>query len=641
MNLLNPVDTDKQQRIMAYLLCIVCLLSLFLFLGDALFNTRGEPREAIVAYSMLEHNNWVLPINNGDEIAFKPPLLHWMIAALSWVTGAVTEFTSRFPSALALSLVTLAGYFFYARRRGVEVAMIAALLTLSNFEVHRAGMACRVDMLLSALMVGALYAMYRWTERHEKGLPWVAWLCLSGAALTKGPVGVLLPCMVVGVYMLLRKRSFWYAFWRLALLSVAALIPLFVWYYLAYNEPHGGQRFLDLIYEENILRLTGQMTYASHINPWWYNVQTVVSGFLPYTLLFLLAIPLGWRALRSTPLGTRCRRLFTKQAWQGAFARLQGMDDVRLFTLLSIVVMFLFYCIPASKRSTYLLPIYPFLAYFIAEFMLWLREHHVRPLVWFGRIVVGLSVLLTVIFAAIRMGGIRPEWFAGMSHGEVSTYVIAIAQQPMNLLEMIAIALPVGVAVYYLIKSLPTERAKEPQSFLLSLCMMVLSLFFALDGFYQPTVLNIKSDYDIAQDIKGFCPEGQIYSYRAEYIAANRMHHFTINFYLDDRIIPIDKAKVAPQEGVLVTGGDDIEKFLTEYPQYEVQPMGQPLYVSRHRSSDDHRVVKVYFFAPKGTSPQINGMAQPSAGIANQMEGPTAPVSPAPSPASQSSSPEK
>ncbi|MBQ5826665.1 MAG: hypothetical protein IIW46_04245, partial [Bacteroidaceae bacterium] len=55
-SLFSSNDTEKQQRIMAYILCIVCLLSLFLFLGDTFFNTRGEPREAIVAYSMLEYN---------------------------------------------------------------------------------------------------------------------------------------------------------------------------------------------------------------------------------------------------------------------------------------------------------------------------------------------------------------------------------------------------------------------------------------------------------------------------------------------------------------------------------------------------------------------------------------------------------
>ena len=215
-----------RQRTGLYALCIVCLLSLFLFLGDTLFNTRGEPREAIVAYSMIEHGNWILPVNNGDEIAFKPPLLHWLIAGISTLAGGVNELTSRLPSALALSLMTLGVYAFYARRRGVTLALLTAGITLANFEVHRAGMACRVDMLLAALMVGALLAMYRWTERHERGIPLLAWLCLSGAALTKGPVGVLLPCAVVGVYLLMRGRGFWYATWRLSLLAAFSLLPV-------------------------------------------------------------------------------------------------------------------------------------------------------------------------------------------------------------------------------------------------------------------------------------------------------------------------------------------------------------------------------------------------------------------------------
>jgi hypothetical protein len=168
---------------------------------------------------------------------------------------------------------------------------------------------------------------------------------------------------------------------------------------------------------------------------------------------------------------------------------------------------------------------------------------------------------------------------------------------------MIAVALPVGMVVYFLIKALPSERKKAPQYFPLSLCMMVLSLFLALDGYYQPTILNIKSDYDVAQDIKGFCPVGQIYSYRAEYVEANRMHPFTINFYLDDRVIPIDKAKEEPHQGVLIVSGDDIEKFKAEFPQYTVDAAGEPIYVSRHRSSDDRRLVKVYLFFKKQAAP--------------------------------------
>ena len=44
-------------------LATLCLIALFLFLGESSFHTRGEPREAVVALSMLERGNWILPVN--------------------------------------------------------------------------------------------------------------------------------------------------------------------------------------------------------------------------------------------------------------------------------------------------------------------------------------------------------------------------------------------------------------------------------------------------------------------------------------------------------------------------------------------------------------------------------------------------
>ena len=126
-----------------WVLVCLCILSLMLFLGQSYFHTRGEPREAVVALSMLQQGNWILPVNNGVELAFKPPFFHWCVAAVSMVAGTVNEYTSRMPSALALTAMVLVGYVFYAKRRGAEVAFLAALITLTNFEVHRAGVACR------------------------------------------------------------------------------------------------------------------------------------------------------------------------------------------------------------------------------------------------------------------------------------------------------------------------------------------------------------------------------------------------------------------------------------------------------------------------------------------------------------------
>ena len=124
---------------------------------------------------------------------------------------------------------------------------------------------------------------------------------------------------------------------------------------------------------------------------------------------------------------------------------------------------------------------------------------------------------------------------------------------------------------------------------------MALGLFFALDGFYLPAVLNVKSDRAVARQIAAIQPEGTIYSYRSDVLEANRMHPFTINFYLDDRIIPIDKAPAPPRGGLLVTGDEEIENFHRAYPQYDTLL----LLDSGHRSCDDKKVVKLYAFSER------------------------------------------
>ena len=49
------------------ILAVVCVVTLLPFMGLTDFHTKGEPREAIVAYSMIETGNWTLPVNNGGE----------------------------------------------------------------------------------------------------------------------------------------------------------------------------------------------------------------------------------------------------------------------------------------------------------------------------------------------------------------------------------------------------------------------------------------------------------------------------------------------------------------------------------------------------------------------------------------------
>ena len=190
----------------------LCLL-LLPWLGETLFYSKGEPREAIVAVSMLQSGNWILPENYGGDIPYKPPFMGWLIAAFAWLFngGVVTEYLSRLPSALASIAMVMGGYVWAARERGTRFAMIFSFVTIGCFEVFRASVACRLDMALTACMVGAIYLMYHIREHSPKRKGWLylaVLLLLTCATLTKGPVGALLPCFVMGVYRLLRRDKF-------------------------------------------------------------------------------------------------------------------------------------------------------------------------------------------------------------------------------------------------------------------------------------------------------------------------------------------------------------------------------------------------------------------------------------------------
>lgn len=572
-NLREIIDINK----LTWLLALVCLLSLFLFLGDTLFNTRGEPREAVVALSMLKEGNWVLPINNGIDMAYKPPFFHWLVALCSLPFGTVTEYSSRMPSAIALSMMTLAGFRFYARRRGAGLALISSLILLSNFEVHRAGVACRVDMVLTCMMVLSLYALYQWTEREMKRVPWLAVLCLSGAFLTKGPVGAALPCLVVLVYCWMRGLGLWQPLLKLIGVGLLSCVLPMAWYVAAWRE--GGDKFLHLIYEENVLRLLGKMSYDSHVNPWTYNVMTVVAGMVPYTLLALMTLfVVEWRKLRWNKSSLKVQ---LHSCWE----RVQGMDRTRLFSLLSLVIIFVFYCIPKSKRSVYLLPIYPFLAYFMAECVVWLKENHGRVLAVFCWTLVGISALLTLAFISLRIG-IIPEQIVnhGRHAAENLAMYNALAHAPLTMMGWVAMLMPVlAIALY------AKNGRKSP---LMGMFILVFSIFFALDGLYQPLVLNTKSDLCVAQYVEQLAPKGRIYSFRTDFTPGNPLHPFTANFYLGDRVVPFEAFH--PQEGLLLVGNDDIEAFEQRYPTLRTTLVKD----FHRRSCDDHKYIKLYRFQP-------------------------------------------
>lgn len=538
-------------------LWIVAVLAIVLTmpaLGLADFYSKGEPREAIVAYTMLEHGNWILPINNGGDIPYKPPFFHWCIALCSLLQGYVSEFTSRLPSAIALVLMAVGGFRFFARRRGVGLALIATVLTLTAFEVHRAGTNCRVDMVNTAFMVGALYLMYAWWERGKHALPWLAILCMSGAALTKGPVGILLPCFVMGVFMLTQRENVWSAFWRMALIALCAMVLPLLWYYAAWQQ--GGDEFLRLVKEENVDRLLGKMSYESHENPFWYNFITLITGWLPYTLMLLCSLfVLPWKQFSKTRLMQSIRKA----------------DSLQMFTWLSFGLILFFYCIPKSKRSVYLLPCYPFMAMLMAQYIVWLMSNKkdvvLKAFVW---IMAAIGIILTLAFVVLKWQCVPDTIFHGKHAAANVAMLHALENIALTPRTMFLSWLPgiVGVlAIRHLWPKSGRYQSNRAIDFMLSL---VVCIFLSLDNVFQPAVLNTKADKALAPEIEERFDMQHLYSY----MSSPMLHFFSLNFYLGDRIQQFDK--VLPETGVVMLPEDDKEQFLTTCGKgYQLQKVWQ------------------------------------------------------------------
>lgn len=513
------------------------------WLGLTLFNTKGEPREAIVAFSMLQQHNWILPVSLGGDIPYKPPFMAWLIAIVSWLNGGeVTQWTSRFPSAIATVLLACGMARFVHRSPDRRLALPVAVVSVTCIEVWRAASACRVDMVLTACMVMASLSLFRYIHiRRMAGYPWGAVVWMSAAVLTKGPVGMILPCAAAWIYAFITGAGGWRVTLRLALVGLLSLLLPSAWYLAAYQQ--GGDTFLALALEENFGRMSGSMSYASHENPVWYNFITLAAGLLPYTLLALFAVfTLQWRTLS-------IRSMFAGSilSW------LRAMQPQRLYCLVWAVVVFLFFCFPKSKRSVYLLPMYPAMAYFLVLLAVWLRQHSPRALkAYCGLLdgVISLSILLVLAAGAVML--LRPQLLGSLTAPELRG-ADALMHTIFGWMAALALLLAALVTLRML------RRDTPGRAFTRSVALTYFTLL-ALNAVFLPPVLSAKSDLPLARAISAAVPAGVVY----QYIDDPMLRYYTVNFYIGDRIRPFDVDN-APDQGVILADDYAIGRWSEQY----------------------------------------------------------------------------
>jgi 4-amino-4-deoxy-L-arabinose transferase-like glycosyltransferase len=358
----------------ATLLLAVTAGVLLLRLGAVPLLGPDEPRYARVAVEMHRSGDWVTPTLQGKPWLEKPALYYWLAGAAYSVLGE-TETAARLPSVAAALLLVGVTALVGARLFGRAAGLHAGFVLATAFLPFAYGRAAAMDMLLAATVTTGvgLLALRVLGIAGPLAVP-VATAFLGLATLAKGPIGVLLPGLIIGAYVFLRRESRWLA----ELLrpgSVLAFAAVASPWYVAICLAQGRAFFDVFLWNHNLQRFTS--TIHSHPGPFYYYLPIVLAGLFPWTGLVLPAL--------------------------GGLAPRRSRVD--LFLSLWFALPLVFFSLAGSKLPGYILPCLPPLALLMGRAADQLVKRQPAPPMGGGRAVslVGLALagLLSALPAAL------------------------------------------------------------------------------------------------------------------------------------------------------------------------------------------------------------------------------------------------
>ncbi|MBD2679720.1 MULTISPECIES: glycosyltransferase family 39 protein [Nostoc] len=439
-------------------------------LGNIGLIDETEPLFAEASRQMFITGDWITPFFNGDTRFDKPALIYWC-QAIAYAIIGVNEWAVRLPSAIAaFGLICLAFYtvqWYLAKQDEFEqvsrptrrylISFLAAALMALNGETiiwARTGVS---DMLLTGCMASALLCFFLgyakggteemgrlvlsgavgaasrrevWGDGETREITnaqspianrqspvpnnWylACYVLIAGGILTKGPVGIVLPGLIVIAFLLyVGKLREVFQEMRL-LLGILIILGLSVpWYALVIWR--NGWNYINAFFGyHNLERFTEVVN--GHSAPWYFYFIIVLLGFAPYSVYLPVA-------------------LFKLKFWQRShWLSQERFQQLSLFAGFWFVGVFGFFSIAVTKLPSYVLPLMPAAAILVAllwsdlfvstwkedtgkedtEKLLPASPRHPFPssfLLWSGWVNVGfLSVLATVMFNITNILGSDP-----------------------------------------------------------------------------------------------------------------------------------------------------------------------------------------------------------------------------------------
>jgi 4-amino-4-deoxy-L-arabinose transferase-like glycosyltransferase len=344
----------------------ICFVAFWWRLDGTGLVDETEPLFAEASRQMVVTGDWITPYFNGATRFDKPPLVYWLMA-IAFKIGGVNEWTVRFPSALAATGLTGLGFYTLKQfghsgqaqkdedslRSPWFTAWIGAALIALNVQTIAWARTGVSDMLLSGCVGAALFSFfigYALSDQAKAKAHWYLafYILMALAVLTKGPVGMVLPVLIIGVFLMymgnVRAVLQEMRLLRGILLFLVLTVP---WYVLVIQA--NGEAYINAFFGYHNLERFSRVV-NNHRAPWWFFFAVVPLSFAPWSAYLPVAIA----------------RL---QFWRVNHWRKQPRaHHLGIFALIWFVVIFGFFTIAATKLPSYTIPLLPAAAVLVALF---------------------------------------------------------------------------------------------------------------------------------------------------------------------------------------------------------------------------------------------------------------------------------
>ncbi|MBA2113911.1 ArnT family glycosyltransferase [Bremerella alba] len=393
-------------------LVALCLIVFFTNLGGPKLWDRDEPRNAGCAIEMIEAADWVVPRFNDELRTHKPVLLYWLMIAAYSVFG-ISEFSARFFSAFLGMMTVLLTYDMGRRLFYATAGLWAGVCLATTLMFTVASRAATPDAPLIFFVTLGLWTYVFFSfpvgEESENSEPayyptqWWQVALLYGAlglaVLSKGPVGLILPTAIIGMFLLIMRlppshpaTSWWQ--WGVSLLRpffpihflktvwfmrpilaiVACLgvaLPWYIW--VAARDFRWIEGFF---FDHNLSRAV--TSFEGHSGPPIYYLIAICIGFFPWSVFFT---PMLWDL--SQQLRTNAKQ-----------------NAALIFCCCWVAVWMGAFSIAQTKLPSYITPLYPGLALITGVFVSRVIEKRTELSARWLDLSFGLTTVVGVVLVA-------------------------------------------------------------------------------------------------------------------------------------------------------------------------------------------------------------------------------------------------